>query len=151
VTNIRFAYLYRDGSNYKQHGEVIFSNEGLLPLAEVEKQIRRALNDGEFFIARQVHLEECFFTSLYDDDHPWHEYAGIEWTTDPPFDPNSDHARDIEEFLAELEAAHNSGWDEMNVREDLARQMKEQKETLKKRMESNYEKIKNDLSGTSPS
>lgn len=25
--NIRFVYLYRDASNYKQHGEVILSNE----------------------------------------------------------------------------------------------------------------------------
>ena len=27
TNNIRFVYMYRDASNYKQHGEVIFSNE----------------------------------------------------------------------------------------------------------------------------
>jgi hypothetical protein len=51
--------MYRDASNYKEHGEVIFSNEEHLPLDEIEKQIRSFLNDGEFsspdrFIWRNV-------------------------------------------------------------------------------------------------
>ena len=54
--NIRFAYLYRDASNYKQHGEVIFSNEKQFAVDEIEKRIRSFLSDGLFFIARQVHV-----------------------------------------------------------------------------------------------
>jgi hypothetical protein len=118
--NIRFAYMYRDAGNYKQHGEAIFSNETHLPFDEIEKQIRSYLNDGEFFIARQVHLEERFFDVLYDDDHPWHEFLGVDASDDPAFDPDHEHKRDIAEFLSDLEKSHRAGWDEMNVREDLA-------------------------------
>ena len=139
--NIRFAYMYRDASNYKQHGEAIFSNETHLPSDEIEKQIRSYLNDGEFFIARQVHLEERFFEVLYDDDHPWHEFLGVDASDAPTFDPNHEHKRDIAEFLSDLEKAHRAGWDEMNVREDLSRQFTEQKGVLKQRLESNGEEL----------
>lgn len=138
--NIRFAYMYRDASNYKQHGEAIFSNETHLPLDEIENQIRSYLNDGEFFIARQVHLEERFFDVLYDD-HPWHEFLGVDASDDPAFDPNHEHKRDIAEFLSDLEKAHRAGWDEMNVREDLSRQFTEQKRVLKQRLASNGEEL----------
>lgn len=134
--NICFAYMYRDASNYKQHGEVVFSNEGHLLLDETEKQIHSFLYDGEFFIARQMHLEERFFDALYDDDHPWHEFLRVETTDQPTFDPHHDHKRDIAEFLSDLEKAHRAGWDEMNVREDLAHQSTEQKRALKQRLES---------------
>jgi hypothetical protein len=136
MTNIRLIYMYRDASNYKQHGEAIFSNEKSLPQAEVEKQIRACLNDSEYFIARQIHLEERFFDVLYDDDHPWHEFVRVEATSASTFDPESDHQRDIAELLAELEVAHWTGWDEKNVREDLAKQLAEQKRALKQRLES---------------
>lgn len=139
--NIRFAYMYRDAGNYKQHGEAIFSNETYLPSDEIEKQIRSYLNDGEFFIARQVHLEERFFDVLYDDDHPWHEFLGVDASDDPTFDPDHEHKRDIAEFLSDLEKAHRAGWDEMNVREDLSRQFTEQKGVLKQRLESNGEEL----------
>jgi len=139
--NIRFAYLYRDASNYKQHGEAIFSNEKQLSVNEIEKQIRSFLNDGEYFIARQIHLEERFFDTLYDDDHPWHEFVRLEATDDLTFDPEPELKRDIAEFLVELENAHRAGWDEMNVREDLARQLSEQKRALKQRLESGAESL----------
>ena len=139
MTNIRFVYMYRDASNYKQHGEVIFSNEKQLPVDEIEKQVRACLNDGAYFIARQIHIEERFFEALYDDDHSWHEFVRVEVTSAPAFDPEVDHQRDIAEFLAELETAHSSGWDEMNVREDLAQQLTEHKRALKQRLESGEE------------
>lgn len=141
MTNIRFVYMYRDASNYKQHGEAILQNEKQLVVDEIEKQIRACLNDGEYFIARQIHIEERFFDALYDDDHPWHEFVRVETTSVPVFDPESDHQRDIAELLAELESAHWSGWDEMNVREDLAKQFKEQKRMLKQRLESGGEDL----------
>ena len=131
MTNIRFAYMYRDASNYKQHGEAIFSNEKQLLVDEIGKQIHSSLKDGEFFIAQQVHLEERFFDVLYDDDHPWHEFVCMEETNDPTVDPGSEHKRDIAEFLVELEKACRAPWDEMNVRENVARQFAEQKRALK--------------------
>ena len=141
MTNIRFAYMYRDASNYKQHGEAIFSNEKQLPVDEVEKQICTCLNDGEYFIARQIHIEERFFDALYDDDHPWHEFVRVEATSASAFDPESDHQRDIAEFLTELESAHGAGWDEMNVREDLAKLLAEHKRVLKQRLVSGEEDL----------
>lgn len=149
--NIRFTYMYRDASNYKQHGEVIFTNESRLPLNEIEKQIRSFLNDGEFFIARQIHLEERFFDALYDDDHPWHAFVGVEATDDSTLDPDHEHKRDIAEFLSDLEKAHRAGWDEMNVREDLARQFTEQKRALKQKVDiqsENGDEHEDDISST---
>ena len=137
--NIRFAYMYRDASNYKLHGEVILSNEKQLAVEEIEKQIRSLLNEGEYFIARQVHLEERFFDVVNDDDHPWHEVVVVEATNDPTFDPVPEHKRDIADFLADLEKAHRAGWNEMNVREDLAMQFTAQRLTLQQRLESNEE------------
>ena len=143
--NVKFKFMYRDASNYKQHGNVVFRNQDPLLLDEIERRIRACLQDGEYFIARQVHIEERFFDTLHDDDHPWHEFSGVETTTQLPFDP--DHAnrtgyfRDIREFLADLETAHRAGWDEMNVREDLSRQFTEQKHTLKRKLESGREDV----------
>ncbi len=132
-TNILFHYLYRDASNYKQHGEAIFSNQTCLMPGDVEKQIRACLKDGEFFIARQVNIEERFFDALRDDDHSWHTFERVEITTLAPFDPDNwsqkRHRRDITELLADLERARRAGWDEMNVRADL-QQLLEQKKKV---------------------
>ena len=136
--NVKFKYMYRDASNYKQHGDAIFRNSDFLPLDKIEQQIRACLQDGEHFIAQQVHIEERFFDALHDDDHPWHEFSGVENTTQLPFDP--DHAnhtgyfRDIREFLADLETAHRAGWDETQVRPDLVTMQERQKQDLKATM-----------------
>ena len=136
MTNIRFVYMYRDASNYKQHGEVILPNETPLTVEEVDKQIRSLLSDGLFFIARQVQVEERFFDVVSEDDHPWHEFVSVEATTDPTFDPvpeqQRDIKRDITNFLKELEQAHRSGWDEKQVREDLIRQIEKERRELKR-------------------
>ncbi len=138
-TNILFRYMYRDASNYKQSGEAIFSNQTFLMPGEVEKQIRACLKDGEFFIARQVNIEERFFDALREDDHPWHSFERVEITTLAPFDPDNwsqkQHRRDILEFLADLERAHRAGWDEMNVRADLQRLLEHQKSVLRRSLE----------------
>ena len=141
--NVKFKYMYRDGSNYKQHGVAVFSNPNHLALDEIEKQIRAYLQDGERFIARQVLIEERFFDTLHDDDHPWHEFNGLDTTVQALFDPDhwnqKGYIRDINEFLVYLETAHRAGWDEMNVREDLACQFSKQKRTLKQRLENGKE------------
>lgn len=132
--NIRFCYLYRDASNYKQSGEAVFANRAFLTLAEIEGRLRTCLKDGAFFIAGQVHIEERFFDALHEDDHPWHEFERVEITSDAPFDPlnwqEKQHRRDISEFLADFEKAHRAGWDEMNVRPDLQRQLEQEKQKI---------------------
>ncbi len=132
MTNIRFIYLYRDASNYKQHGEVILSNETQLAVEEIDQQIRSHLSDGLFFIARQVQLEERFFAVVNEDDHPWHEFVQVEATTDPIFDPVPEIKRDIAQFLQELEQAHQAGWDESQVREDINQQIEKERDALKR-------------------
>ena len=136
--NILFKYMYRDASNYKQHGEAIFTNHSFLALAEIEQKIRACLNEGKYFIARQVHIEERFFDALYDDDHPWHEFERVEVTTLASFDPDNwtefKHRRDITEFIAELEKAHTAGWDEMNVRPDVKGLLQHRKDDLKQKL-----------------
>jgi hypothetical protein len=144
---VSFKYLYRDASNYKQHRETIFTNNTSIPIEEIEKQIRSHLRDGEFFIAQQVNMEECFFDVLdKEDDHPWHEFNLVETTCDPAFDPGNsnwhNHKRDITEFIADLEHANRRGWDEMNVRADIARMQAGQKRELKQDMESARDVLK---------
>jgi len=139
-TNILFCYQYCDASNYKLHGEAIFSNHIFLPLTEIEQGIRACLKDGEFFIALQVNIEERFFDALHDTDHPWHEFERVEVTTLAPFDPDhwtqKQHRRDISEFIADLEQAHRAGWDELNVRADLQRMLEQHKSELPHKMEN---------------
>jgi len=142
MTNIRLVYLYRDASNYKQHNEVILSNETLLTVEEVDKQIHSLLSDGLFFIARQVQLEERFFTVVNEDDHPWHEFVQVEATTDPTFDPIPEVKRDITQFMKELEQAHDSGWDESQVRADLIQQIEKEREALKRWLVSQSHVVK---------
>ncbi len=132
MTNVRFVYMYRDASNYKQHGEVILSNETLLTVEEVDKQIHSLLSDGLFFIARQVQVEERFFAVVSEDDHPWHEFVMVEATTDPTFDPVPEQKRDISKFLKKLEQAHHTGWDETQVRDDLIQQIEKERQELKR-------------------
>ena len=132
TNNIRFVYMYRDASNYKQHGEVILPNETQRTVEEVDTQIRSLLSDGLFFIARQVQVEERFFDVVSEDDHPWHEFVSVEATTDPAFDPVPAQQRDITNFLKELEQAHRSGWDEKQVREDLIHQIEKERQELKR-------------------
>ena len=149
--NVKFKYIYRDASNYKQHGVAVFSNPDHLPLDEIEKQIRACLQDGERFIARQVLIEERFFDMLHDDDHPWHEFNGLDTTVQALFDPDhwnqKGHRRTINEFLADLEAAHRAGWDETQVRPDVAALQERQKQSLKAALKQGKDILAGDGNG----
>lgn len=81
--NTEFCYTYRDGGNYKRHGEVIL-NGTMTP--EQYKEIASCCDQGENFIAPQVGLEivSTGFEEEYgwnEDDHPWHEIPGSEKKT----------------------------------------------------------------------
>ena len=143
MTNIRFVYMYRDASNYKQHGEVILPNETQRTVEEVDAQIRSLLSDGLFFIAQQVKIEERFFDVVSEDDHPWHEYVSVEATANPTFDPVPEEKRDIAQFLKELDQAHDSGWDEARVRDDLIQQIEKERQELKRWLASRGKEIDN--------
>jgi len=104
--NTRVEYLYRDGSNYKQWGAVVFQG------GCDERLVRRlfvALDGGESFIAHQVRLPELFFTDrpLYADDHCWHELTHATTAAEAPDDLLN---RTFDEFVSEVERASRDGW-----------------------------------------
>lgn len=125
LPSIEFHYLYRDASNYKRAGVVLFANPNALPVPEVEARLRAVLDDGAFFIADQVGIPEVFLWSpdadydrdnpppnlragqycISDDDHCWHEFSEVVACGVPAPD-----SRTIEAFLSEMEAAQRIGW-----------------------------------------
>jgi len=82
--NIKFEYLYRDAANYKQFGEVIFSNPSAMELATIDAQIRKQLIDNEWFYPAKWGLKDLhYFAWDVELDHIFHEYIGI-FPTDEP-------------------------------------------------------------------
>ena len=81
MANIKLKYRYRDYANYKNNGEAIFANPQQFSLEQIDATIRIRLLDGEYFYASQWGLPDLHFEK-YDDenDHPFHEYLGIEIT-----------------------------------------------------------------------
>lgn len=104
--NTRVEYLYRDGSNYKQWGAVVFRGECD---GSLNRRLFAALDREEFFIAHQVRLPELFFDdrALYADDHCWHEMGEVTTTSAAADDLLE---RTIEEFVVEVERASSEGW-----------------------------------------
>jgi hypothetical protein len=99
MTAVRFCYLYRDGSNYKSWGEVIFSNPESLDMAEIEEKLIHAFLPDKQFIAGQISIPEKFlFTdgSFTNDDHCYHEFDCVELCQESPTDSL---ARTIPAFL----------------------------------------------------
>jgi hypothetical protein len=58
VNNIRFSYLYRDGSNFKSWGEVIFSNPEGLAVNEIETKLIRA------FLPDKLPFQKSFYLQM---------------------------------------------------------------------------------------
>ena len=99
--NIRFSYLYRDGANYKNHKEVIFSNPQKKPLEQIEQIIRANLIDETWFVANYWNLPDMHFKEYASDpdiDHDWHEFDSAEETQETATEEIS-----IEDFLDQIE------------------------------------------------
>lgn len=95
--SIRFCYLYRDGTNYKNFNEIIFSNPNSRSLQEIEKAIKENLIDGKWFYCSEWKIPDMHFKEFgYDPeiDVDWHEFETVEETTDLITEENS-----IEELL----------------------------------------------------
>ena len=77
--NTIINYQYRDASNWKQHNEAIV--QGTLTEEQIDTIIN-CLEDGEYFIPRQIGLPEIRFAEICEDDHCWFELdrAGFEIT-----------------------------------------------------------------------
>lgn len=126
--NTKFSYIYRDGGNNKRSGAVIFAGP---PSPELERRLQVAFDEGKYFIAQQIGVPEIFLWNSqmnYDPDDPttypknigrdgycisedmdhcWHEFRGIEVTTERPDDPRE---RTIDEFVQEVERIALEGW-----------------------------------------
>jgi hypothetical protein len=115
LDNIKFNYLYRDGSNYKSWGNVIFANPDQLTVAEIEKRLTNAFLSDNLFIASQVSIPERF---LFADgkftkyDHCYHEFDCAEICADIPTDVLN---RSITDFLSNVESVFKNGWEAFDI------------------------------------
>lgn len=115
MNSIKFNYLYRDGSNYKCWGEVIFSNPENLATNEIEEKLFDAFLPDKQFIASQILVPEKFlFTggNFTEHDHCYHECDCIEFCKEKPTDTLG---RSITDFLRAVETASKRGWEAFDI------------------------------------
>ncbi|MGQ2984335.1 hypothetical protein [Flavobacterium sp.] len=89
--NIKLNYLYRDASNYKNFGSIVFSNPNHIALRNIERTIMQNLIDNEYFVAEIWQLPSLFFSEQNEDDHIWHEYESLEFTYENANSSTIDH------------------------------------------------------------
>ena len=121
MSDVKFVYLYRDGSNYKNWGEIVFSNPELLVPRDIEVALRGEFLEDGLFIAHQVRIPEIFLSfgdSLTVDDHCFHEFSGTEATS---LQPNDLLGRSIHEFMREVTDEARRGWRPFEPLESLSR------------------------------
>ena len=95
--NIIFCYKYRDGANYKQYNEIVFSNPLKRKVREIELIITEKLIDGLWFVADDWNIPNQFFKECMwnnEVDHNWHEFDGIKQTEENVTEKNT-----IEDFI----------------------------------------------------
>jgi hypothetical protein len=83
--NIKFCYLYRDASNYKQFNEIVFANPNQIPSDKIQAIIRSKLIEECWFIAKDWNVPDLHFKEYSWDndlDHEWHEFDCVEETTE---------------------------------------------------------------------
>jgi hypothetical protein len=117
VNSVKFNYVYRDGSNFKSWGEVIFSNLENLPLNEIETKLINAFLPDNQFIASQISIPEKFLFAngkLTKYDHCYHEFDCVEICQENSTDALD---RSISGFLENVEMASKTGWKAFDVLE----------------------------------
>lgn len=101
--NIRFEYLYRDAGNFKNWGEVVFSNPRNINADLIASKAEKVLIDQAYFVARKASVPDLHFEDYNEElDHGWHEVYTFQSTDDAPNDPQE---RDIEGFIESLRSA----------------------------------------------
>lgn len=74
--NLRFEYLYRDAGNFKQWGEVVFTNRDGVSPQDIKDTLSAVAIDGLYFYAHKVGLPDLHFEKHNSElDHDWHEVA----------------------------------------------------------------------------
>ena len=98
MANIKFSYLYRDGANYKNFGEVVFGVPDNLNVVELEALIRLRLIDATWFYADKWLIPDLHFGSWDSEiDHGFHEFECISYTEECANSPVS-----LAEFMAAM-------------------------------------------------
>ena len=94
--NVRLEYLYRDAGNFKNWGEVVFSNPHDIPADTIASLVDQVLIDRVFFVAAKVDVPDLHFAEHIEElDHGWHEIHTFRTTEDPPNDARD---RNIDEL-----------------------------------------------------
>ena len=109
-TNIKFNYMYRDASNYKAWGSVIFINHDGLTLSDINTRLSNSFGMDGLFIASQIRIPEVFLYLDGDitiDDHCFHEFISVKVMSEAE---NDKYRRSINEFTNEVEYQSNAGW-----------------------------------------
>lgn len=104
MDNVRFSYLYRDGSNFKSVGSVVFRDPDGASLVELRTKLEAVLPNDGLFIAHHVRIPEVFLYGKWNvtaDDHCYHEFHSVEKTCEPP---NDKYGRSVREFVAEVDS-----------------------------------------------
>lgn len=117
---VAIDYLYRDGSNNKVSGRVVFRGE---LTEELGDRLQATLDDGKFFVADQVSVPELFtglsgYEPIPGVDHCWHEVCGVSATTEAP-----NHAWPFIAAVAAFEQAARDGWQEFDPAERASRRV----------------------------
>jgi cytochrome c-type biogenesis protein CcmH/NrfF len=110
MNNIKFNYLYRDGSNFKSWGEVIFSNPEKMTVNEIETKLLNAFLLDKQFIASQISIPEKFLfenENFTNYDHCFHEFDCVEVCQENSAD---DSEFSISDFLIKVELVSKQGW-----------------------------------------
>ncbi len=109
--NVEFAYLYRDGSNYKAWGSIVFRHDRRYSIDDLRNRIVAAIHSEGTFTAHQVRIPELFLYldgDVTPDDHCFHEFHDLAETD---AEPSDGLARTIEEFVHEMELQGSRGWE----------------------------------------
>jgi hypothetical protein len=101
--NVRFEYLYRDAGNFKNWGELVFSNPHNINVNLVKSMAENVLIDQAYFVASKADVPDLHFKEYNDQlDHGWHEFHAVIQTEEATNDPLG---RNIEEFIESLQSA----------------------------------------------
>lgn len=110
MSNIKFSYLYRDGSNFKRRRQIVFGNPQGLACDEVTKILLDEWGEDGLFLAHQIRVPEVF---LYGeeapnaDDHCFHEFDEVGMSEEIPSDR---YGRTIIQFIAEIQSPRGRNW-----------------------------------------
>ena len=63
MANIKFNYLYRDASNFKKWGSVVFANPDSFSVDDIADSLRSNFLPDELFVAHQIQYHRLFFSS----------------------------------------------------------------------------------------